>query len=63
MFIYDIIGFLTNTSLPMKKNEFGGKIELNRAPLTLSEKEVYYIMKDINVIFGKNFENTILNGM
>jgi hypothetical protein len=40
----------------VKKKTFNDKVDLDKAPMSLSEKQVYYIVKDINVQLGKKLK-------
>jgi hypothetical protein len=42
-----------------KKKTFNGKVELDEAPLLLSEKEIYSVVTDINVQLDKKFKINI----
>jgi Transposase family tnp2 len=46
-----------------KKKGFDGKVELEKAPISLSGEQINSIVKDINVQLGKKFQENIPNGV
>jgi Transposase family tnp2 len=46
-----------------KKKAFYGKVELEKAPISLSGKLIYSIVKNINIQLGKKFQKIIPNGV
>jgi hypothetical protein len=39
-----------------KKKAFNGKVELNKTPMSLSKKIVYFVVKEINVQLSKKIQ-------
>jgi uncharacterized protein YunC (DUF1805 family) len=51
--------FIQDNTLQVEEKTFNGKVELDKTPLLLSEKEIYSIVTDINVQLDKKFKINI----